>query len=93
MRRKLPYIAIGILLLLAGIYAGLKDWTVTPRDAIASKGATVVNVSDLMKAADIFPIADLQKAPDFDLLSLDGRRVQLGRYRGKVVLISFWTTW
>ncbi|GBE03084.1 MAG TPA: redoxin domain-containing protein [Nitrospirae bacterium] len=93
MSRKLLYITIGLLLLLAGIYAGLKDWTGRPENAFASKVATVVNVSGLMKAANIFPSADFRKAPDFDLLSLDGRSVQLSQYRGKVVLISFWTTW
>ena len=32
-------------------------------------------------------------AADFQLRTLDGRLVQLADYRGKVVLINFWTTW
>jgi cytochrome c biogenesis protein CcmG/thiol:disulfide interchange protein DsbE len=32
-------------------------------------------------------------APDFTLMSLDGRPVRLTDYRGKVVVINFWATW
>ena len=32
-------------------------------------------------------------AGDFSLRALDGRRVRLADFRGKVVLINFWTTW
>jgi peroxiredoxin len=32
-------------------------------------------------------------APDFSLVRLDGKKVQLRDYRGKVVLLNFWATW
>lgn len=32
-------------------------------------------------------------APDFSLLTLEGKKLRLSDYRGKVVLINFWTTW
>jgi len=32
-------------------------------------------------------------APDFQLQSLDGQTVSLSDFRGKPVLINFWTTW
>ena len=32
-------------------------------------------------------------AGDFQLRSLDGKKVRLSDFRGKVVLINFWTTW
>jgi thiol-disulfide isomerase/thioredoxin len=32
-------------------------------------------------------------AGDFQLRALDGRMVRLSDYRGKVVLLNFWTTW
>ncbi len=33
------------------------------------------------------------QAPDFSLRTLDGKRVKLSDYQGKVVLLSFWATW
>ncbi len=35
----------------------------------------------------------LTKAPDFALTALDGKRVTLSEFRGKVVLLDFWATW
>ena len=32
-------------------------------------------------------------APDFDLPDLDGGRVRLAEYSGRVVLVEFWATW
>lgn len=33
------------------------------------------------------------KAPNFSLRTLQGKRIQLSDYEGKVVLLSFWATW
>jgi len=32
-------------------------------------------------------------APDFELVSLDGKKIRLSDYRGKAVLLNFWATW
>jgi peroxiredoxin len=32
-------------------------------------------------------------APDFELPTLDGRRVKLSDFRGQAVLLNFWATW
>ncbi|SDZ93898.1 Peroxiredoxin [Thalassobacillus cyri] len=34
-----------------------------------------------------------QKAPDFELKTLEGETVKLSDYRGKKVMINFWATW
>lgn len=33
------------------------------------------------------------KAPNFALTDIDGKRVTLEQYRGKTVVIAFWSTW
>jgi peroxiredoxin len=33
------------------------------------------------------------KAPNFTLTDIDGKRVTLDQYRGKTVIIAFWSTW
>ena len=34
-----------------------------------------------------------QVAPDFELETLEGKKVHLSDYRGKAVLLNFWATW
>lgn len=36
---------------------------------------------------------DKIKAPDVNLLDTEGNRVKLTDYKGKLVLLFFWTTW
>ncbi len=36
---------------------------------------------------------DHPPAPDFSLTDLQGNKLQLSAYRGKVVLLDFWATW
>jgi peroxiredoxin len=39
------------------------------------------------------PTASGNLAPDFTLTDLDGHKLTLSDYRGKVVLLDFWATW
>jgi thiol-disulfide isomerase/thioredoxin len=43
--------------------------------------------------ANALAAMDTIPAGDFSLSTLDGRRVRLSDFRGKVVLLNFWTTW
>jgi peroxiredoxin len=47
-------------------------------------------------AANTAPAAESllhKQAPEIDLMDLNGKRVDLHAYRGKVVLLDFWATW
>jgi len=38
-------------------------------------------------------VQDTKKAPDFTLLSIDGKEINLSDYKGKIVILDFWATW
>lgn len=35
----------------------------------------------------------VETPPDFDVITMDGRKIKLSEYRGKVVVLDFWATW
>lgn len=85
---------MGIVILLGGIYGGLKEMTLATQDSSDSRTMKPdVSVSDLMSSMNIYQIADPEPSPDFSLMSLDGEQINLSEYHGKVVLVSFWATW
>ncbi|MBI5664190.1 MAG: redoxin domain-containing protein [Nitrospirae bacterium] len=50
-------------------------------------------VAELLASMDMRHFTDTVKAPDFELDSVEGGKINLAQYRGKVVLLSFWATW
>lgn len=46
----------------------------------------------ILRPGNPAPVAG-QATPDFDLMDLQGQRVQLSAYRGKIVVLNFWATW
>ncbi len=51
------------------------------------------NVIDLLASMNMYHFKDPVQAPDFELTSVDRKKVGLARYRGNVVVLSFWATW
>ena len=86
MERRLKFTALISLVLFLGLLA----WKI-PSTAEQSK-----NQVDAMKASKtVVPtIAAIGKiAPDFKLQALSGDDIQLSDFRGKTVILNFWTTW
>jgi peroxiredoxin len=57
------------------------------RSVLAVLGAAV------LAACGKAPVAEVRAAPSFDLPALDGGRVTLASFKGKVVVLDFWATW
>ncbi|MCK5139636.1 MAG: hypothetical protein KAQ85_07335 [Thermodesulfovibrionia bacterium] len=92
--KKLLWAITVLIILLGGIYGGLKEWT-GASSGIADINSEPVNItiSDLMASTNMYGLKEPQSPPDFNLLSLDGEKVQLISHRGNVMLLSFWATW
>ena len=50
-------------------------------------------LENLQVPAEAYAARTPLPAADFQLRTLDGKRLRLSDYRGKIVLINFWTTW
>jgi peroxiredoxin len=48
---------------------------------------------DLFSKIKISPIKGDKKTPDFSLEDLNGKKVGLKQFRGKIILLNFWATW
>ena len=61
--------------------------------AIAALAVNITRGVSAPKAPAEQEIAAKPLAPDFTLRDLNGERVALNSYRGKLVLLNFWATW
>lgn len=46
-----------------------------------------------LEALGFIPLTNDPRAPDFTLHDASGKPVRLADHRGKVVFLTFWTTW
>ncbi len=51
------------------------------------------SVAEILASMNIQHFTQPVSAPEFELPSVNGEKVSLSQYRGKVVLLSFWATW
>ena len=82
-----------LFLLFTGVYACQKDQSGSLNENPDGEPQTVSEIPGLLASMSMSRFKNPMKAPDFELTSLDGRKISLEKYRGKVVLLSFWTTW
>jgi cytochrome oxidase Cu insertion factor (SCO1/SenC/PrrC family) len=54
---------------------------------------SVHSTTDPLSAAGVLKFKEKISAPEFVTTDIEGNRVNLKNYRGKVVLLDFWTTW
>ena len=94
-KNNLFYIFTFILFLLfTGVYACQKDQAGNaPKENLPDELQTDAQIANLLASMNMYYFKSPRKAPDFELTSLEGKRISLDKYRGKVVLLSFWTTW
>jgi len=74
---------VGFVVLLIGALAGAA-YLGSGRDAARSDAASAFEVARANAS---------EPAPDFELSDLEGRRVRLQDFRGRVVFLNFWATW
>ena len=48
---------------------------------------------DLFLKIGINPIKGDKKAPDFSLKDLNGKKVEIKQFKGKIIFLNFWATW
>jgi len=83
---------LSILILFAGIYSC--DRRIPPENtAVPDVIKTDPDITYLMGSMDMQHITEPVTSPDFTLPSLNGKQVSLNKFRGEVVLLSFWATW
>jgi cytochrome oxidase Cu insertion factor (SCO1/SenC/PrrC family) len=98
MKSTAKYIQLALVLMLLAplMYACQKG---QDKESPSSTKAPASGQADTGRIADILASMNIQQAtekipvPDFELDSVQGEKVRLAQYRGKVVLLSFWATW
>jgi cytochrome oxidase Cu insertion factor (SCO1/SenC/PrrC family) len=94
---KIFFYIILLLLLMPPVYSCQKEHKErgkgTSEKVLPAEANTTDRVAELLASVDMQHFTDPVKAPDFDLNSIEGERINLSHYRGKVVLLSFWATW
>jgi hypothetical protein len=67
--------------------------TEVAEEKLPETGEVDSRIAELLDSMKMYRFDSVQQAPSFHLTSVAGAAVSLDQYRGKVVLLSFWTTW
>jgi len=89
-RGKLFIYAIILLSLLAGLFIKYR----TDKKSAAPPGiSNSSSLPDVLASLNIQSFTETKKAPEFELISLEGEKISLSQFHGKAVILSFWSTW
>lgn len=75
-----PIIGLLILILIIG-YLGY--------NARKKDGETYSTITPALASIS----SDVKRAPDFELLDVNGKKVKLSDFKGKIIILDFWATW
>lgn len=93
-RGKIFIFAIIILSLLAALFLKYgADKKSPPPPGISNSPAVSSSLQDMLASLNIQSFTETKKAPEFELTSLEGKKIRLSQFHGKVVILSFWSTW
>ena len=94
-KKKYYYMYLLVFVVLCSAVTGCQQDLEEPLSG--DKPSPLVNVnsrvSELLDSLKMYRFDAVQEAPSFELMSVTGEKVSLHQFRGKVVLMSFWTTW
>ncbi len=92
--KKLQVICfIFILTIAISACANENQSKISTETTIPAEENQVSNIADLLASMNMYHFKEPVPAPDFELTSVNRKKVGLTQYRGDVVLLSFWTTW
>lgn len=81
------------LLIILGI-AGLVGWAIYDTQFSNADAEKTKKVEEEAASADVeVGIKEGNKAPDFELTTVDGKQLKLSDMVGKKVILNFWATW
>lgn len=65
----------------------------TRRNTLTALFVAIALVFSFAASSKALTVKEGDLAPDFEITSLDGAKVKLSSYKGKVVLLAFWASW
>ncbi|AVQ98233.1 redoxin domain-containing protein [Oceanobacillus sp. M65] len=87
--KRILFIVFAISIVIGSVY----NLMLADKEAEHSKG--LYNGEESVEVSGTVPLSVNvgDKAPDFELKTLEGEQVRLSDYRGERVLLNFWSTW
>jgi hypothetical protein len=92
-RKYYFFIALLLLLLAASFSCQKEQKEKVSREVPSGEKSASGSMADLLASMSMYHFSEPVEAPDFELQSVQGGRVNLTQFRGKVVMLSFWATW
>ena len=93
-RGKILIFVIIVLSLFAALFIKLKaDKKSTEPPGISNSQTASSSIPDMLASMNMLGFAETKKAPEFELTSLDGKKISLSQFHGQAVILSFWATW